>query len=212
MVCALPGKVNVTPSDLCKNKLCCTRTGWKVHSLTKGVVPQQWNLPYIKCNLSGYYLHCFLPDIHTLDRSLMTLKSITRDISKRPRKLTRESCCTWTMLPDTTSQVCGSNGCCARLWLWTGWSPSIFSWFGTIWLFFVPHMKKNTHTWLGSSIRPMMRSYMYLQLRTFSQDQDESFYTTGIQVLQHRWKKCVDRRGDYVEKINLIWSNSTFTS
>ena len=32
------------------------------------------------------------------------------------------------------------------------------------------------------------------------EDQDESFYTKGIQVLQHRWKKCVDRRGDYVEK------------
>ena len=28
--------------------------------------------------------------------------------------------------------------------------------------------------------------------------QDESFYTTGIQALQHRWEKCVDRRGDYV--------------
>ena len=34
----------------------------------------------------------------------------------------------------------------------------------------------------------------------FSEDQDESFYTTKIQVLQHQWKKCVDPRGDYVEK------------
>ena len=30
----------------------------------------------------------------------------------------------------------------------------------------------------------------------FFKDQDESFYTTRIQALQHRWKKCVDRRGD----------------
>ena len=44
----------------------------------------------------------------------------------------------------------------------------------------------------------MMRSY--LQLRTFFEDQDESFYTMGIQALQHQWKKCVDRRGDYVDK------------
>ena len=29
------------------------------------------------------------------------------------------------------TQVCGCNGCCAWLWLWTGWSPSIFSWYGT---------------------------------------------------------------------------------
>ena len=43
----------------------------------------------------------------------------------------------------------------------------------------------------------------------FFEDQDESFYTTGIQALQHRWKKCVDRRGDYIEK---IWSNSTIAA
>jgi len=34
----------------------------------------------------------------------------------------------------------------------------------------------------------------------FFEEQDETFYTSGIQVLQHRRKKCVDRRGDYVEK------------
>ena len=30
----------------------------------------------------------------------------------------------------------------------------------------------------------------------FFEGQDESFYmyTTGIQALQHRWKKCADRR------------------
>ena len=33
----------------------------------------------------------------------------------------------------------------------------------------------------------------------FFEDQDESFYTTGIQVLQHQWMKCVDRRGDRVK-------------
>ena len=35
----------------------------------------------------------------------------------------------------------------------------------------------------------------------FFEHQDESFYTTGIQELQHGWKKCVDRWGDYVEKL-----------
>ena len=34
----------------------------------------------------------------------------------------------------------------------------------------------------------------------FFEDQDESFYPTGIQALQHQWKKFVNRRGDYVEK------------
>ena len=28
------------------------------------------------------------------------------------------------------------------------------------------------------------------------EDQDESLYTMGIQVLQHRWKKCVDLRDE----------------
>ena len=43
----------------------------------------------------------------------------------------------------------------------------------------------------------------------FIESQEESFYTTGIQALQHQWKKYVDRRGDYMLKINHIWSNST---
>ena len=33
----------------------------------------------------------------------------------------------------------------------------------------------------------------------FKEDQDESFYMTGIQALRHRWKKCVDHKGDYIE-------------
>ena len=27
-------------------------------------------------------------------------------------------------------------------------------------------------------------------VRYFFKDQDESFFTTGIQALQHRWKQC----------------------
>ena len=34
----------------------------------------------------------------------------------------------------------------------------------------------------------------------FFEDHDKSFFTTGIQGLQHRWKKCMDRRGDYMLK------------
>ena len=41
------------------------------------------------------------------------------------------------------TQVCGCNGCCAWLWLWTSWSPSKFSWFGTIWLFSIPQHEKH---------------------------------------------------------------------
>jgi hypothetical protein len=34
------------------------------------------------------------------------------------------------------------------------------------------------------------------ELRRFS----EELYTTGIQRLTQRWKKCVDSEGDFVEK------------
>ena len=91
----------------------------------------------------------------------------------------RESCFTGQC---SCTLVCGCNGCCAWLWLWTGWSPSIFSWIYTILtIFYSPNMKK--HLAVESSIGPMMRSY--LQLRTFFEDLDESFYTTEIQALQH---------------------------
>ena len=34
----------------------------------------------------------------------------------------------------------------------------------------------------------------------FFESEQENFYTSGIQALQHRWNKRVDRREDYVEK------------
>ena len=33
-------------------------------------------------------------------------------------------------------------------------------------------------------------------IEDFFEDQAESFYTTGMQALQHGWKKCVDRSGE----------------
>ena len=39
------------------------------------------------------------------------------------------------------TQDCSCNGWCALLWLWIGWSPSIF-WFGTILLFSVAQPEK----------------------------------------------------------------------
>ena len=34
----------------------------------------------------------------------------------------------------------------------------------------------------------------------FLGDQDEEFYKTGITKLEHRWSKCIEVKGDYVEK------------
>ena len=57
------------------------------------------------------------------------------------------------------------------------------------------HEQKNT--WPGKQYRQiMMRSVSAVE--DFFEDRDESFYTTGIQALQNRCKKCVDRRGENV--------------
>ena len=111
------------------------------------------------------------------------------DISKRPGKLTDEGS---PVSPAQCSctQFCGCNGCCAWLWLWTGlltwlqltifWSPA-----------WINERKKHL---AGKQCRT--DNDVMSAVEDFFEAQDESFYTTGIQALQHR---CVDRRGNYVE-------------
>ena len=163
-----------------------TRMGWKVHRLTRKELchrNETWQafnstFPDTNCIVS------FQINPHWISNSELWKVAI-ETFWRWPRKLMTPGQCSCT-------QVCSCNHCCEWLWLWIGWSPSIFSWFGTVYFLFTT--LKNT--WLGSKIGPMMRSY--LQWRTFFEDQDESFYTTGIQALQHWWKKWVDHRGDYM--------------
>ena len=61
--------------------------------------------------------------------------------------------------------------------------------------FLFPNMKKHL---AGQHYRS--DEEVIAAVEEFLRDQDETFYTTGIQGLQHRWRKCVDRKGDYVEK------------
>ena len=37
-------------------------------------------------------------------------------------------------------------------------------------------------------------------VEVYLEDQDSSFYEEGIRTLHHRWNKCVNLKGDYVEK------------
>ena len=73
----------------------------------------------------------------------------------------------------------------------------IFTWFGTISLFLFPNMKKKNNL-AGNQYRT--DDEVISTVEDFFEDQDESLYTTGIHALQHRWKKCVDCKGDHVEK------------
>ena len=34
----------------------------------------------------------------------------------------------------------------------------------------------------------------------FLNSQDKEFFKSGIEALKHRWQKCIDTEGDYVEK------------
>ena len=58
----------------------------------------------------------------------------------------------------------------------TDLSPSIFSWFDTIWLFSLLQHEKMQY---------LTNDEVISAVEDFLEDQDESFYTTGIQALQH---------------------------
>ena len=71
-------------------------------------------------------------------------------------------------------------------------------------IFLFPNMKNKPLGWKQYRIDDEIKSAVTVE--DFFEDQDESFYTgTGIQALQHRWEKCVDRRGDYVEKYTTLF-------
>ena len=84
------------------------------------------------------------------------------------------------------------------------WSPSILCWFGTIWLFSFPQHEKNTL--LGSSIGPIMRSY--LQMRTFSRIRMRA----SIPRESQRCKPMEEMCGSQGRLRWKIWSTSTIAS
>ena len=39
----------------------------------------------------------------------------------------------------------------------------------------------------------------------YFEEQDSSYYKKGIELIEHRWEKCIELKGDYVEKINIFF-------
>lgn len=37
-------------------------------------------------------------------------------------------------------------------------------------------------------------------VKAYSAEQDANYYLDGLKRLEHRWRKCIDLKGDYVEK------------
>jgi hypothetical protein len=39
----------------------------------------------------------------------------------------------------------------------------------------------------------------------FFEDQNREFYFEGLNKLEHRWAKCIDVVGDYIESKTISW-------
>ena len=148
----------------------------------------------MKFNISWYLLYCFFPDIFTIDKFFRTLKSSTRDISSTASK-TDGVMFYQDNAPAHKSvvAVAAVRDCGVELVDHSPYSPALVP----SGYFLFPNVK---NCLAGKQYRTVDEVISVGEFFFFFEDQNESFYTTGIQVLQHQWKKCVDRRGDYVEK------------
>ena len=61
--------------------------------------------------------------------------------------------------------------------------------------FLFPNLKK----WLGEK-RFYSNDEIISQTNTYFEDLEKSYFLEGIQKLEKRWTKCVELKGDYVEK------------
>jgi len=86
--------------------------------------------------------------------------------------------------------------CYSWLWVWIGWPSPLFFWFGSLGLLSLSQHEKKC--WMENGTNQIMTSYM--MWRTILRVRKKTFLKTGIQTLKHHWKKCVDLKGDYVEK------------
>lgn len=61
------------------------------------------------------------------------------------------------------------------------------------------HLFPNLKKWLGGK-KFASNDEVIASVNEYFEDQDASFYSRGIAALEHRWAKCVELEGDYVEK------------
>ena len=61
--------------------------------------------------------------------------------------------------------------------------------------FLFPNLKK----WLGGK-RFYSNNEIMSQTNTYFEDLEKSYFLEGIQKLEKRWTKCIELKGDYIEK------------
>jgi hypothetical protein len=81
------------------------------------------------------------------------------------------------------------------MWIWRDASSTVFSWSGTQWLPPVSEFEKHMRG-QSFSTNDELKSATEQWLRGLS----ETFYLAGIEKLRDRYKLCIDKGGDYVEK------------
>ena len=125
--------------------------------------------------LLTHTVHCFFPDKPTPDKQFRTLKISRPTIEtfrRRPGKRTKRVLFHQDNSPANkiVAAMAALRDCGFELVDHPPCSPDL----ALSDYFMFPNMEENT--WLGSSIGPMRR--LYLQLRTFIEDQYESLYNT----------------------------------
>ena len=61
------------------------------------------------------------------------------------------------------------------------------------------HLFPNLKKWLGGK-RFMTDDEVIQAVNSYFEDLDKSLYYSGVTALEHRWVKCIELNGDYVEK------------
>ncbi|KAG5333929.1 SETMR methyltransferase, partial [Acromyrmex charruanus] len=70
-----------------------------------------------------------------------------------------------------------------------------FARFNSLRLFLFPNLKK----WFGGK-RFTTREQLIAETETYFEELDKSYYSDGLKKLENRWIKCIELKGDYVEK------------
>jgi len=53
--------------------------------------------------------------------------------------------------------------------------------------------------WLGGK-RFSSNEEAINETNAYFEELDKSYYSNGVKKLEHRWNKCIELKGDYVEK------------
>lgn len=95
-----------------------------------------------------------------------------------------------------STQVITFKGRYVWLWLWTSSPPSLFYGFWPHWTINCSKTWEKKNSRLGTSIAVMVMM-LYLLLRKYFCQLNESFFTDVDQTLPHQWEKCVDNKRDF---------------